>query len=79
MVRLHRAVDAGLPGQPLEQLVAEEAQLAPAGKPVGRQLLFSDQPAEVFDVYLEQLRGHGRGEDGRVLVHDSWGPTGDAA
>ena len=74
-----RRVDTGLHRQPLEQLVAQEAQLSAAGEPVGRQLPVSHQSAEVLDVHLEELGGHRRGEDRRELVHDSWGPTGAAA
>jgi len=62
-------VASGLGRQPLEQLVAQEPQLAAAGKPVGRQLPLPNESAEVFDVHLEQLGGHRRGEDGRELRH----------
>ena len=77
--RSHARVDAGLQCQPLEELVAQEPQLAAAGEPVRRHLALTHQPSEVLDVDLEELGSHRRGENGRELVHDSWGPTGAAA
>jgi hypothetical protein len=77
--RFPTRVDAGLYGQPLEQLVAQESELASAREAVGRELPLSHQPPEVLDVHLEELGGHRRGQDGRELVHDPWGPMGSAA
>jgi hypothetical protein len=73
------ALRTGLGRQPLEELVAQEPQLAPAGEPVGRQLPLPDQSPEVLDVHLQQLGGHCRGEDGWELVHHHRGRTGARA
>ena len=72
-------VGRGLGRQPLEELVAQESQLATAGKPVGRHLPLPNQSAEVFDVHLEQLGGHRRGENGRELLHCLRGRMGATA
>jgi hypothetical protein len=73
------AVPTGLVRKPLEELVAQEPQLAPAGEPVRWQLPLPDQSAEVLDVYLQQLGGHRGGEDGRELVHRQRGRIGALA
>jgi hypothetical protein len=58
----------GQVGEPLEQLVAQEAELPPARKPVTRDAPFSDHLAQVLDVHLEELGGEGGGEDQRELL-----------
>ena len=74
-----RPVHTGLGAEPREQLVAQEPQLATTGEPVRRQLPLPNQSAEVLHVHLEQLGGHRRGEDRRVLVHHLRGRIGALA
>jgi hypothetical protein len=73
------AVDPRLGRQPLEQLVAQESQLASTGEPVRRQLSLPYESAEVLDVHLEQFGGHRRSEDGRELLHRLRGRIGARA
>jgi hypothetical protein len=50
-------------GEPLEQLVAEEAQLASSGETVTRHPPLPDHLAQVLDVDLEELGRERGGED----------------
>jgi len=68
----------GLRSEPVEELVAQEPELAAAGEPVTRDLAFTHQLPEVLDMDLQQLRGHRRREHGREvsrcrrhLLHDN--------
>lgn len=58
---------AGLRREPLEELVAQEPQLAAAGKAMAGDLPLTNQLAEVLHVDLQELGGHRRSEDGREL------------
>ncbi len=63
-----RLILAGQRRQPLEQLVAQEPHLPPAGEAVAGDPPLADHPPQVLDVHLEQLRRHRRGEHGREVV-----------
>src|SRR5437016_3665665 len=75
-LRRRRLVVTGLRTQPLEQLVAVEPHLPPAGEPVARDLAVAHELAQVLDVHVEQLGCVGGGEDGRKTgsrVRLGWG------
>jgi hypothetical protein len=70
---------ARLGGEPLEQLVAQEPQLATPREAVARDLALPHELPEVLDVDLEQLGGHRRGQDRRELAGMSGHPSHDNA
>ena len=62
-----RLVDAGLRGQPLEQLVAQESHAPSTGEPMARDAAFAHHAPEVLHVHLEQLGRQRGGEHRREL------------
>ncbi len=58
---------SGLGGEPVEELVPQEAELAATREAVARDLALTHELPEVLDVDLQLLRSHGRGEHGREL------------
>jgi hypothetical protein len=58
-------------GKPLEQLVAQEAQLASAGEAMTGHPPLPDHLPEVLDVYLEELGGERGSQDRWELLRRS--------
>ena len=60
----------GWRAHPVDQLVAEEADLAPAGKAVRRHPFLAHHAPQVLDVHVQQVGRHRGGEDRREAALD---------